>query len=129
MPDRWEGEGDGEGFRSSREGEGVDDSRLSSGERAGLGRPSREDGEAVERGVDAPLVPRPFMSLSLDRWEAGGMRDGGLREEAGEEEEEVRCTCDVELARLRQGIFSRLTTGRDTLQRGKSVVKALNVFF
>lgn len=70
----------------------------------------------VERGVDGPLVPRPFTSFSLDRWEPGGVRDGGLREEGdGEEEEEaVRRTCDAESARLRQGIFSRLTTGRDT---------------
>lgn len=104
-------EGDGEGF-------------LSSGERAGLGRLSREDGDVVERGVDGPLpllLPlRPFVSFSLDRWVAGGARDGGLREEGDEEEEEeeeveVRRTCDAELARLRHGIFSRLTTGRDTL--------------
>lgn len=105
------GEGDGEGF-------------LSSGERAGLGRLSREDGDVVERGVDGPLPLRPFVSFSLDRWVAGWARDGGLREEGDEEEEEeeeeeveveVRRTCDAELARLRHGIFSRLTTGRDTL--------------
>lgn len=98
------------------EGEGVDGGRRSSGERAGLGRPSREDGDVVERGVDGPLVPRPSVSFSLDRWEAGGVRDGGLREEG---EEEVMRTCDAEPARLRQGIFSRLTTGRETLKRGK----------
>lgn len=121
VPDRCEGEGDGEGLRSSGEGEGVDDGRLSRGERAGLGRPSREDGDVVvERGVDGPLVPRPFVSFSLDRWEDGGVRDRGLREEGEEEEEEeedddeVRRTCDAESARLRHGIFSRLTTGRDT---------------
>lgn len=69
----------------------------------------------MERGVDGPLVLRPFMSFSLDRWEAEGVRDGGLREEG--EGEEVRRTCDAVSARLRHGIFSRLTTGRDTLER------------
>ncbi len=99
----------------------MDDGRLSSGERAGLGRPSREDGDAVERGVDGPLAPRPFMSFSTDRCEAGGVRDEGLREEGeGVEEEVVRRTCDAESARLRHGIFSRLTTGRDTLERGRA---------
>lgn len=70
----------------------------------------------VGRGVDGPLVPRPFTSFSLDRWEAGGVRDGGLREEGEgeEEEEEERRRCDAESPRLRHGIFSRLTTGRDT---------------
>lgn len=74
----------------------------------------------MERGVDGPLLPRPFMSFSLERWEARGVRDGGLREEGeGEEDKEevVRRTCDAESARLRQGIFSRLTTGSDTLGR------------
>lgn len=115
------GEGDGEGF-------------LSSGERAGLGRLSREDGDVVERGVDGALPLRPFVSFSLDRWVAGGARDGGLREEGDEEEEEeeveveeeVRRTCDAELARLRHGIFSRLTTGRDTLQREKKWLEYVN---
>lgn len=94
----------------------MDDGRLSSGERAGLGRPSREDGDVVERGVDGPLAPRPLTSFSLDRWEFGGVRDRGLREEGDEEDEEEdeRRTCEAESARLRQGIFSRLTTGRDT---------------
>lgn len=113
-PDRFEGEGDGEGFRSSGEGEGVDDGRLSRGERARLDRPSREDGGVAECGVDGPLAPRPFTSFSLERWEAEGARDGGLWEE-GEAEEAVRRTCDAESARLRQGIFSRLTTGTVTL--------------
>lgn len=85
----------------------MDVGRLSSGERAGLGRLSREDG-----GVDGPPVPRPFVSFSLERWEPGGARDGGLREE-GEEEEGAR--------RLRQGIFSRLTTGRETLERREEI--------
>lgn len=71
--------------------------------------------------MDGPLVlARPFTSFSLDRWEAGEVRDGRLRDEEegeGEGEEEVRRTCDAESGRLRQGIFSRLTTGRDTLQR------------
>lgn len=92
----------------------MDDGRLSRGERAGLGRPSRDDGDVVERGVDGPLPPRPFTSFSLDRCEAGGVWDGGLSEEGDGAEEEVRRTCDVESARLRHGIFSRLTTGRDT---------------
>lgn len=62
------GEGDGEGFLSrGEEDEGVDDGLLSRGERAGLGRLSREDGDVVERGVDGPLVPRPFTSFSVDR--------------------------------------------------------------
>lgn len=105
----------------------MDDGRLSSGERAGLGRPSREDGDTVERGVDGPLVPRPFTSFSPDRWEAGEVRDRGLREEGEGEVEEVRRTCEAESARLRHGIFSKLTTGRDTLERrsGSEVKSAL----
>lgn len=67
----------------------------------------------AECGVDGPLTPQPFMSFSEERWDDGGVRDWDLREE-GEEEEEVRRTCDAESARLRQGIFSRLTTGSDT---------------
>lgn len=67
-PDLCAGEGEGEGFLSrGEEDEGVDDGRLSRGERAGLGRPSTEDGDVVERGVDGPLVPRPFTSFSVDR--------------------------------------------------------------
>lgn len=77
----------------------------------------------MERGVDGPLVLRPFVSFSLDRWEAEGARDGGLREEGEgeeeEEEEELRRTCEPGSARLRHGIFSRLTTGRDTLKGDK----------
>lgn len=71
--------------------------------------------------MDGSLVPRPFKNFSLDRLEAEGVKDGGLREEGeGEdEEEEVRCTCDAELAWLRHGIFSKLTTGSDTLERRK----------
>lgn len=49
------------------------------------------------------------------------MRDGGLREDGEWEEDEeevvVRRTCDAGSARLRQGIFSKLTTGSDTLRR------------
>lgn len=67
----------------------------------------------MDRGVDGPLLPRPFVSFSLDRWEAWVVRDEGLCEE-GEEEEEVRRTCVAESPRLRHGIFSRLTTGSDT---------------
>lgn len=93
------------------EGDGVDDSRPSL-----TLTPSREDGEAVARGAHGPPAPRPFTSFSLDRWEAGGVREGVRR---GEGEEMVRRTCDAASARLRQGIFSRLTTGRDTLQRGR----------
>jgi len=70
----------------------------------------------MESGVDGPLLPRPLASFSLERWEAGGVREEGLRVEG---EEEVRRTCDAESARLRQGIFSRLTTGSDTLEKSK----------
>lgn len=66
-PDLCAGEGDGEGFLSKGEEEGVDEGLLSKGERAGLGRPSREDGDVVERGVDGPLALRPFTSFSVDR--------------------------------------------------------------
>lgn len=73
----------------------------------------------MDRGVDGPLLPRPFVSFSLDRWEAWVVRDEGLCEEG---EEEVRRTCVAESPRLRHGIFSRLTTGSDTLENsGKRV--------
>lgn len=68
----------------------------------------------VERGVDGQLATRPLVSFSLDRWEAGDVRDGDLREEGDEDEAGVRRTCDAESARLRHGIFSRLTTGSET---------------
>lgn len=75
----------------------------------------------MDRGVDGPLLPRPFVSFSLSRWEAWVVRDEGLCEE-GEEEEDVRRTCVAESPRLRHGIFSRLTTGSDTLENsGKRV--------
>lgn len=80
----------------------------------------------MERGVEGPLALRPLVSFSLDRWEAEGVRDG-LREEGegeeeeDEEEEELRRTCEPGSARLRHGIFSRLTTGRDTLEGEKRV--------
>lgn len=99
----------------------MDDARLSRGERAGLGRLSRDEGDVVERAMDGPLtllllLPRPLSSFSLpERWEEGGVRDEGLRDEGDEEE---RRTCDAESERLRHGIFSRLTTGRDTLDGG-----------
>lgn len=114
-----------EGFLSSGKGEGVGADFLSKGEREGLGRPSREDGDAAERGVEGSPTPRPFVSFSMDRWEAEGVKDGGLSEEGEEEEEEVRRTCDAESARLRHGIFSRLTTGRDTLDRKRKQLKYL----
>lgn len=56
------------------------------------------------------------------------MSEEGEEEVEEEEEEEVRRTWDAESARLRQGIFSRLTTGSDTLQtdeESKDVVKRL----
>lgn len=109
---------DGEGFLSMREGEGVNDGLLSRGDRAGLGLPSWEDGGVTERGVEGPLLARPFVSFSPDRWEAGGVKQGGLRE--GDEDDgefELRRTWDAESPLLRQGIFSRLTTGSDTLEK------------
>lgn len=68
----------------------------------------------ADRGVDGPLVERPFVSLSLERWEAAGVRDEDLWKAGEDVEEEPRRTCEDELLRLRQGIFSRLTTGSDT---------------
>lgn len=79
----------------------------------------------MDRGVDGPLLPRPLVSFSLERWEVGGVRMEVLSGEGAEEEEEeeVSRRCDAESARLRQGIFSRLTTGSDTLQKSKIRVK------
>lgn len=86
--------------------------RLSRGERAGLGRPSTDDGEVLERGVEGPpLLPLPFRSFSDERCDEGGVRELDLCTDGAEE---LRRTWDTELVRLRQGIFSRLTTGRDT---------------
>lgn len=68
----------------------------------------------VVRGRDASALPRPFSSFSLERWDGEGAKDGGLREEG---EELLRRTCEGESDWFRQGIFSRLTTGRDTLKR------------
>lgn len=109
-----------EDFLSSAEGDGVDDARLSNGERAGLGRLSKEDGGVTERDVSSPLLPRPLVSFSPECWDAGGVKED-LCEERLEDEEERR-TCDAESARFKQGIFSRLTTGSDTLQGGKTSV-------
>lgn len=69
--------------------------------------------------MDSPLVLRPFRSFSPERWETAALREEGLREEGEvkEEVEDVRRTCDAESALLRQGIFSKLTTGSDTLRR------------
>lgn len=121
--DLWEGER--EGFLSIGEGDAVDGARLSRGDRAGLGRLSREEGGVMERGVGGPpLLPRPLVSLSPERWEAGGAKEADLSgesvdEDEEEEDEELRRTCDIESARFRQGIFSKLTTGNDTLVGGE----------
>lgn len=105
-------DGEGEGFRSSwAEGEGAEAGRLSRGERAGLGRPSAGDGEVLERGVGGPPLPLPFRSFSDERWGEGDVREPGLWRDGADE---PRRTWDAEVVRLRQGIFSRLTTGRDT---------------
>lgn len=92
---------------------------MSSGERAGLGRPFREDGEAAGRGADVSAPPRPFSCFS-QRWDGEGAKAGALREEG---EELLRRTCEGDSDWLRQGIFSRLTTGRDTLKRGNKDFK------
>lgn len=117
-PARGEGEGDWEAFRSWGEGEGVDAGFLSRGDRAGLGHPFREDGDVVERGVDASALTRPFSSFSPERWDGEGAKDGGLREEG---EEVLRRRWGAESDCFRQGIFSRLTTGRDTLKRTRGL--------
>lgn len=85
--------------------------RLSRGDRAGLGRPSTDDGEVLERGVGGPPLPLPFKSFSDERWDEGEARELDLWTDGADE---LRRTWDAELVRLRQGIFSRLTTGRDT---------------
>ena len=78
----------------------------------------------MERGVDGPLLPRPLVSFSPERWEVGGVREDVLSGDGAEaDEEEVRRRCDAESARLRQGIFSRLTTGSDTLQKSRVTAK------
>lgn len=113
------------GFLSCEDGEGA--GRFSIGDREGLGRPSVSDGGVVERGVTGP---RPFGSLSWLLCDAGDAKEDLREAEEGEEDEEE----DEEEAReepgvgdaeltlmcapsdlLRHGIFSRLTTGKDTL--------------
>ena len=87
----------------------------------------------MERGVGGPLAHRPFVSFSPERCEAEGAREEGLREDGeGEEEEVVRRTCEAESPRLRQGIFSKVTTGSETLQRREEEeddVKTSEVFY
>lgn len=76
----------------------------------------------MERGVEGPPLTRPLTSFSLERWEAGGAKEDDFSGESvdeDEEEEELRRTCDAESARFRQGIFSKLTTGNDTLGGAK----------
>lgn len=105
-------------------------SRLSKGDSCdGLGRLSVNNGGVEERGV---MLPRPFTSFSWFLQGAGDARVDFREEEDGEkdaEDEEGIETDDpavdgVELTlicapseRLKQGIFSRLTTGKDTLQQ------------
>lgn len=85
--------------------------RLSRGERAGLGRPSIDDGEVPERGVGGPPLPLPFRSFSDERWDEERAREEDLWTGGAEE---LRRTWGAELVRFKHGIFSRLTTGRDT---------------
>lgn len=122
-PVLWEGAGDCEAFLSWGEGEGVDAALLSSGDCAGLGRPFRADGDAAGRGAEdasAAPPPRPFSSFSPERWDGGGgAEDGGLREEGGAAA--AGRACEAESDWLRQDIFSRLTTGRDTLRRKRGL--------
>lgn len=84
---------------------GSRDGFLSIRERTGLEHLSREDGDGAIR---------PLVSFSLPRWG----RDDGLREEGAEfVRVEVRRPREAESVRTGHGIFSRLTTGRDTLHR------------
>lgn len=83
-------EGEGEDLRSSwDEGEVVEVGRLSRGERAGLGRPSFDSGEELEREVGGPLAPLPFGSFSESRWDEGGGMEQDLW---GDVVEELRRT-------------------------------------
>lgn len=72
----------------------------------------------MERDVDTSALPRSFGSFSLERWDGEGAKDGGLREEG---EEVPRRTWEVDSDCFKQGIFSRLTTGRDTLKRTRGL--------
>lgn len=120
------------GFLSSEEGEAA--GRFSIGDRKGLGRLSFSEGGVVERGVTGP---RPFRSFSWFLWDAGDAKPDLREAEEGEEDEEQ----DEEEAReepgvgdtestlmcalsdlLRHGIFSRLTTGTDTLWTEKQFI-------
>lgn len=118
------------GLLSCEDGDAV--SRLSKGDDCdGLGRLSVSNGGVVERGV---MIPRPFTSFSWFLHDAGDVRVDFREEEDGEEDAEDEEGTDsddpaadgVELTlicapseRLKQGIFSRLTTGKDTLQKGR----------
>lgn len=74
----------------------------------------------AERGTDASALLRPFSNFSLERWDGEGAKDGDLREEG---EELLRRRCEGEADWFRQAIFSRLTTGRDTLKRKQGLKK------
>lgn len=116
------------GLLSCEEGDAV--SRLSRGDdRDGLGRLSVNKGGVVEGGV---MVPRPFTSFSGFLQDAGDARVDFREDEDGEKDAEDEegierddpAVDGVELTlicapseRLKQGIFSRLTTGKDTLQQ------------
>lgn len=101
-------------------------SRLSRGDDCdGLGLLSVNNGGVVEHGV---TVPRPFTILSWFLQDAGDFREEEDGEkDAGDEEGIERDDPAVDGAelilicapseRLKQGIFSRLTTGKDTLQK------------
>lgn len=77
--------------------------------------------------MEGPLPPRPLVSFSPGRWEADGAKEEDLSGDGDEEdddEEELRRTGDAESARFRQGIFSKLTTGNDTLwERADAALK------
>ncbi len=91
----------------------------------GLGRLSISEGGVVERGVTGPP---PFRNFSWFLRDAGDVKDlrgaEGGEEDVEEKEREEPGVGDVELTlmcapsdRLKHGIFSRLTTGKDTLEK------------
>lgn len=124
------GEGGTIGLLSNRDGdvEGEGAGRFSKGDRDGLGRLSISDGGVVERGVPGP---RPFRNFSWILWDAGDVEEDLRGADDGEEDEEEKereelAVGDEELTLmcapsdlLKHGIFSRLTTGKDTLENNR----------
>lgn len=131
-----DGEGDAAGLLSCEDGDAA--SRLSEGDDcAGLDRLSADNRGVVEGGV---TVPRPFTSFSRFLQDAGDVRVDFRGEEDGEKDIEDEGRDDpvvdgVELTlicapseQLKQGIFSRLTTGRDTLQQKDRKSDMYNIY-